>query len=114
MFVSDNPNTKLDRNPTSTNVVEYLVMTTNVPSIDDAADQLHLGYSVFIGVCVAASLFFIPSFLGGHALPPGGQLDSCRLSWRLFSEPPHHITLSTILSRMSLSVENRLEQRHLA
>ena len=49
-------------------------MTTNVPSIDDAADQLHLGYSVFIGVCVAASLFFIPSFLGGHALPSGGPV----------------------------------------
>ena len=49
-------------------------MTTNVPSIDDAADQLHLGYSVFIGVCVAASLFFVPSLLGGHALPPGGPV----------------------------------------
>ena len=49
-------------------------MTTNVPSIDDAADQLHLGYSVFLGVCVAASLFFIPSILGGHALPPGGPV----------------------------------------
>ena len=49
-------------------------MTTNVPSIDDAADQLHLGYSVFIGVCVAASLFFVPSILGGHALPPGGPV----------------------------------------
>ena len=49
-------------------------MTTNVPLIDDVADQLYLGYFVFIGVCVAASLFFVPSLLRGHALPPGGPV----------------------------------------
>ena len=49
-------------------------MPSNVPTIDDAADRLHIGYSVFIGVCVAASLFFLPSILGGNALPPGGPV----------------------------------------
>ena len=49
-------------------------MLSNVLTIHDAADRLHIGYSVFIGVCVAASLFFIPSILGGHALPPSGPV----------------------------------------
>ena len=49
-------------------------MTTHIPTIDDAADQLHPGYSIFIGICVATSLFFIPLILGGNALPPGGPV----------------------------------------
>ena len=46
----------------------------NVSTIDDAAAQSHISYSMFIGVCVAASLFFIPSIIGGHVLPPGGPV----------------------------------------
>ena len=49
-------------------------MPSNIPTIDDAANQVHIGYSVFIGVCVTASLFFIPSILRGHALPPSGPV----------------------------------------
>ena len=49
-------------------------MAIKAPTIDAAAEQMHLGYSVFIGVCVAASLFFIPSIIGGHALPPPGPV----------------------------------------
>ena len=49
-------------------------MPSNVSPIDDAADWLRIGYSVFIDVCVAASLFFLPSILGGHALSPRGPV----------------------------------------
>ena len=45
-------------------LLDRRAMTTNGPTIDDAGDQSHIGSSVFIGGCVAASLFFIPSLLG--------------------------------------------------
>ena len=45
-------------------------MAIKAPTIDAAAEQLHIGYSVFLGVCVAVSTLWVPSFFGASVLPP--------------------------------------------
>lgn len=45
-------------------------MATNTPTLGDARERLHIGYSVFLGVCVAVSTLWVPSFFGASVLPP--------------------------------------------
>ena len=45
-------------------------MATNTPTLDDAQERLHIGYSVFLGVCVAVSTLWVPSFFGASVIPP--------------------------------------------
>lgn len=54
--------------------IKHPVMPTNGPTIDDATNQLYIDYSVFIGIYVVVLLFFIPSILGGCALPPASPV----------------------------------------